>query len=145
MACRISEVVLDCRDPELWRGSGAKSSTLSCSIARTTARSRSARAKGSEVRSRRSSSVTVMSRREGNPDCTSMSTPPAALRTQSSSAPSADKGNGPEWHCTLAAPLTGSGVREPGESERVDRRDFRSAPTFWQYMQSYIRARCPRR
>ena len=86
MACRISELVLDCRDPELL-------ARFWCQVLDFVVLGREddgtleiGPREGSAVRSRRSSSVAEMSRRRGNPGCTSMSMPPTALRTPSSNA-----------------------------------------------------------
>ena len=88
MACRISELVLGCRDPEVL-------ARFWCEVLDFVVLDREedgsvggmrAMVKGSVVRSRRSSSVAGMSRRRGNPGCTSTSTPPTAIRTPSSNA-----------------------------------------------------------
>ena len=80
MACRLSELVLGCRDPEalvrFW-----------CEVLDFVVLDREDDgAKGSVVRSRRSSSVAGTSRSRGNPGCTSTSTLLTAIRTSSSIA-----------------------------------------------------------
>ena len=86
MACRISELVLGCRDPEVL-------ARFWCEVLDFVVLDREddgsveiGPREGLAVRSRRSSSVAGMSRRRGNPGCTSTSTPPTAIRTPSSNA-----------------------------------------------------------
>ena len=86
MACRISELVLECRDPEVLARFWCEVLDFVVLDREEEATSRSGRAKGSAARSRRSSSAATTSRRTGKPGCTSTSTPPTAIRTPSSSA-----------------------------------------------------------
>src|SRR5699024_1822412 len=72
------------KTPRLWRDSGARLWTSSCSIGWTTARWRSGHARGSVVRSRRSFSALRRNRRGRSLGCTSTSTPPTVTRTTSS-------------------------------------------------------------
>lgn len=84
MACRISELVLGCRDPELLARFWCEVLDFIVLYREDDGSVEIGPREDSAVRSRRSSSAAGISRSRESPDCTSTSTPPTAIRGPSS-------------------------------------------------------------